>query len=544
MKLKFVLLSCFAAMFFMISCHGSSHKPEEGEVPEIRIGELGYPCYPNQTCNKGLICDEETNICVEDTDDSDSEQNDDNTDTDDSDTTDDSGDSQSDDADTASDSGDTDTVSDDDTDTVSDDDEDVTPARFADCLPKPEHTVWNDNGQNGKFEQIWDGSQWSPETYASNYSETAGICSFKCVSDESEWYEWDDAAQQCVNPCDPNPCTSDTNSTGECTLDGSSFICECKAGSTWITKGLVCKKDSSESPKSLGEICTGQTLCYNASSSMACPSSSGADFYGQDAQYKSKCAKQSFSSSLRVVVDNNTGLIWEKSPSSKYYDWANAVNHCADLNESNYSGISDWRIPNPFEFLTIVNNDKCYPSTNSYFTNMTKSVYALWTSLEYNGKGRYFKPNEGRLGFTSKTNDQQVLCVSGPELPIPASSDFETSSDGLTVTDKLTGLMWQKEYLEEEKIWKDALKYCEDLTYAGYDDWRLPNKNELASLLDPGKSAAPYSNFPGMPGSWFRSSSTYAYTTLNTWNVNFGSGNVNYEGNKTNFYIRCVRNAD
>ena len=57
--------------------------------------------------------------------------------------------------------------------------------QIADCPAKPENSVWNDEGKNGKFEQTWNGSKWEPEISESTYSETEeGICRFKCASEE------------------------------------------------------------------------------------------------------------------------------------------------------------------------------------------------------------------------------------------------------------------------------------------------------------------------------------------------------------------------
>ena len=158
--------------------------------------------------------------------------------------------------------------------------------------------------------------------------------------------------------------------------------------------------------------------------------------------------------------------------------------------------------------------------------------------------------NTGHLRAETTNNAKYVLCVSGDELLqiLPSEeSDFETSSDGKTVTDKKTGLMWQSGY-EESKTWQEALAYCQSLNtgtepYAGYTGWRLPNKNELASLLNTGKRA-PLSYFPHMSESTFWSSSTIYGSGSYAWYLQFVDGVAGSftKTQKTN--VRCVRNAE
>ena len=117
-----------------------------------------------------------------------------------------------------------------------------------------------------------------------------------------------------------------------------------------------------------------------------------------------------------------------------------------------------------------------------------------------------------------------------------------TVNGNVIVTDTQTGLIWQKTY-QSGKTWQQALDYCENLTYAGYSDWRLPDKNELAALVTYA-IYDPASSFPNMPSQSFWSSSTLVSNTSNAWHVYFGNGGVG-SGSKTNtMYVRCVRNAD
>ncbi|MGD9037590.1 MAG: DUF1566 domain-containing protein [Syntrophobacterales bacterium] len=66
------------------------------------------------------------------------------------------------------------------------------------------------------------------------------------------------------------------------------------------------------------------------------------------------------------------------------------------------------------------------------------------------------------------------------------ANDFVDNGDG-TITDRATGLMWQKSGSSGAKTWKRARTYVKQLNedqFAGYSDWRLPTIDELASLVE------------------------------------------------------------
>ncbi|MBO4711583.1 DUF1566 domain-containing protein [bacterium] len=116
----------------------------------------------------------------------------------------------------------------------------------------------------------------------------------------------------------------------------------------------------------------------------------------------------------------------------------------------------------------------------------------------------------------------------------------------------------------------EAINYCKNLTEDGHSDWRLPNIDELRTLIkncpksetggqckvsersgclslscwEPEgscycKDGGAYSKL-GDTG-WFKSSSTLSDISTHSWNVNFEYGLVSY-GYKTNSAIvRCVR---
>ncbi|KFE07545.1 hypothetical protein DN36_3462 [Vibrio cholerae] len=138
--------------------------------------------------------------------------------------------------------------------------------------------------------------------------------------------------------------------------------------------------------------------------------------------------------------------------------------------------------------------------------------------------------------------------------------DFTLHNDG-TVTHNSTGLMWMRCSLGQNWdgstctgtastfTWQNALAAAQSNDFAGYSDWRLPNKNELASLVEqrcvsPAINSAIFPGTPGTsvtPGSWFWSSSPSADNSDQAWGVlsNYGFANVN---NKDNSYrVRLVR---
>jgi hypothetical protein len=389
---------------------------------------------------------------------------------------------------------------------------------------------------------VWDGSSHCLNPCDPNpctgIGET-GVClgknanEYRCECENN--YVWDSSSNKCKkNLCQNNPCNI-PNSTGTCNqVTETQYTCECEENYYWWGENGGCTMQR----PGFGNICTGQTSCYNASSSMTCPTSSSADFFGQDAQYAAQgiCTPQSFTvqtiSSEKVVLDNNTGLMWQQTIPTLTHTWGEAVSYCNNLT---YASYIDWRLPTPKELLTIVN-----PAIDTSYFPGTPSNY-FWSSSTLVGitSGAwivYF--NNGHVISYDKTNYCFVRCVRGAALPTGSFTSTTVQGD-VIVTDTETELIWQKTYVSG-KTWQEALSYCESLTYAGYSDWRLPNKNELASLVNYGKYK-PASDFPDMPSNGFWSSSTYVDGTDGAWVVGFGYGDVGVSYKTSSYPVRCVR---
>lgn len=121
-----------------------------------------------------------------------------------------------------------------------------------------------------------------------------------------------------------------------------------------------------------------------------------------------------------------------------------------------------------------------------------------------------------------------------------------------TVTDTCTGLMWQKDTADvnnDQQIdsndrlsWCEALAYCQDLEFAGHDDWRLPNVRELQSIVDYGRWNPAIDPVFGVVSSWNWSSTSYANAPPDAWIVNFSNGYFDVSKDNGN-YVRAVRTA-
>jgi hypothetical protein len=121
-------------------------------------------------------------------------------------------------------------------------------------------------------------------------------------------------------------------------------------------------------------------------------------------------------------------------------------------------------------------------------------------------------------------------------LPNPAS--YTTNGDG-TVTDNVTGLIWQGTVDSDPHTKAQAATYCANLSGA----WRLPTRVELVSLVDfTIGSPGPTINqrfFPNTPSAAFWTSS--AYSSGYAWIVAFDSGVASADVVASAYRVRCVR---
>ena len=86
-----------------------------------------------------------------------------------------------------------------------------------------------------------------------------------------------------------------------------------------------------------------------------------------------------------------------------------------------------------------------------------------------------FLPDTGQTqSYTTTFGEDQDYLINTPSL---------TNNNNLTITDNVTGLMWQKADGGEMTI-ENAVAYCDNLFLGGYSDWRLPFPIEAFSILN------------------------------------------------------------
>jgi hypothetical protein len=105
--------------------------------------------------------------------------------------------------------------------------------------------------------------------------------------------------------------------------------------------------------------------------------------------------------------------------------------------------------------------------------------------------------------------------------------------------------MWVKTPDSTTRTWATALTYANGLTICGYDDWRLPNRKELRSLINYGQAdTAAWLNtqgFSNVQAGYYWSSSTYASDTVYAWFVYMSVGTVDGLIKANSRYVWPVR---
>jgi hypothetical protein len=272
-----------------------------------------------------------------------------------------------------------------------------------------------------------------------------------------------------------------------------------------------------------------------------------------------------------TVTDTKTGLIWMRC--SMGQTWLNGTctgtvaNYTWDranglTGQVVFAGHSDWRLPNVRELTTLADRSRFSPAIDtSAFPNTPPSNY--WSSSAYAclADGAWFVVfNYGDAYGDYRTLEYPVRLVrSSPTaslaLNLARNPNQYTDNANGTVSDQLTGLMWQRcargqtwsgsacGGLASTYSWDQASALKEN--FASYSDWRLPTIDELESLVDYEISnpTLQATLFPGTPTTDFWSSTANPGAYGNFWGVNFFFGDTHFSYVGSALPVRFVRSA-
>jgi hypothetical protein len=277
---------------------------------------------------------------------------------------------------------------------------------------------------------------------------------------------------------------------------------------------------------------TGQTISYDTTAAITMPTS-GQTFYGQNSNHPGNVRSYT-NNGNGTVTDNLTGLMWQQTEDRtgdgaiNFYDKLTYAEALAGAATCITGGYNDWRLPTikelyslamffgaepgPTQPVPIKFIDTTYFSVGCGDVNSlshgslgTERVIdgqivssSLYVSTTFGMLETVFGFNfiDGRIkGYPTTYTVPEcgtakhfyVLYVRGNAAY--GTNQFVNNGNG-TITDNATGLMWMQNDNGTGVLWKDALSYAENFTYAGFSDWRLPDVKELQSIVDYTRSPA------------------------------------------------------
>ncbi len=328
-------------------------------------------------------------------------------------------------------------------------------------------------------------------------------------------------------------------------------------------------------------ISTGQRTCYDEHGRpVPCQGT------GQDGEFGTglRAPTPRFETVGDVATDRLTGLSWPLD--AFIFDfpmsWGDALVAVSTLNHERLGGFSDWRLPNRRELRSLVHFEARDPvlPPSSPFRNVFNGWY--WTSSTAainTAYAWYVHMGGGRMFYGRKDQDCIVWPVRGDSKIVPATgitSCFDSNGStipcdgtgqdgdllkgarwpeprfephGNLVKDRLTGLNWTRsaDICAGKVVWLEALAAVRDLNrerLGGFSDWRLPNINELESLVDCSRydPALPYGHPFLEVREFYWSSTTSFYEPVWAWALYLLKGATGVglkEG--PHFYVWAVR---
>jgi len=278
-----------------------------------------------------------------------------------------------------------------------------------------------------------------------------------------------------------------------------------------------------------------------------------------------------------TVTHKLTGLTWMRCAMGQTWSGTTCSGNAstytygqATAMSSSFAGYTDWRLPSPWELISIVDYDVSGPAINSALFPGTSGT-DFWDSSETSNSAYWTGATEAvnthtgwmvrfDTGYTMPamtiTEAHAVRFVRNG-LPLgnltTPSSDFIDNNDG-TVTHKKTNLTWKRcaegQTFSGGACTGTATTYTYgqansiSSTFANQSDWRLPNIQELESIVEYGTyptiNSALFPNAPENTKFW---SSTPEANSTNAWYLSFLHGGNDTDRREYLWAVRLVRGS-
>ena len=172
---------------------------------------------------------------------------------------------------------------------------------------------------------------------------------------------------------------------------------------------------------------------------------------------------------------------------------------------------------------------------------VTKAIDA---SYEYTQSKKIFVGEDISVNLYFTLKQEMTTQSKAQQAKVDASKLARWQRSREVVRDTKLGLMWQDNAAAKstKKKWKSAKKYCQNLSFGGYSDWKLPNHDELLTIVDYDRyDPAIMPSFKNVASIYYWSSSQYVCATKGAWVVDFKYGYVGYSTKSNENYVKCVR---
>ncbi|MBI5102577.1 MAG: DUF1566 domain-containing protein [Nitrospirae bacterium] len=187
----------------------------------------------------------------------------------------------------------------------------------------------------------------------------------------------------------------------------------------------------------------------------------------------------------------------------------------------------------PYSSIAVDSNNYAHVS---YFKSDPVDPNAAYIRYATNA-GIFKLPDTGQTSsYTGTFGEDHDYTINPPS--------FTDNGNG-TITDNVTGLLWQKQDDGTTRAWDAAGPYCSGLNLGDKTGWRLPTDMELMSIVDYSQVSPPINAtyFPDTKLSGYWISNTSPVAPYYPWYVSFSPGSPGGIGQGDNsypWYTRCV----